>query len=157
MLTTASWVFALLLTVAGAQKVTGPAATRVLGVGEVGLGLAVLIRGGRAPALALALAYAVFAGVAESRRRRGTGCGCFGTDTLVTPLHVWLDVAAAGVAAGAAAWPSASLAATVAGDPLAGALTVVLLVVAATLLRLVLTEAAELTTAVARTAPRSGA
>lgn len=159
--TTVSWIFALLLAVAGAQKLRGtdatrmpPAAMGLLGAGEVALGVAVLTRGGRLLALVLAVTYAAFAAFAERQRRRGAGCGCFGTQTPTTSAHVWLDVVAAGVAVGAAAWPGTSLLATVARDPLAGALTMSLVVVAAALLRLLLTEAPELSAAAAT---RSGA
>lgn len=172
-LTAVTWVFAALLVVVGVRKVAHPAAgmapstsrppsdvrlVRALGVGEALLGAVVLVGGGPASTALLAGTYAIFAVVAERQRRRGARCGCFGgPSTPATALHVWLDLVAAGVAGAAAAGmivgptgavdPAPALPATIAADPLAGALAVALLAIAANLLRLLLAEAPQPTTA----------
>jgi hypothetical protein len=165
-LTAATWVFALLLAVAGAHKIARPATTGtalalarltlnarlvwLLGAAEIALGLGVLLQGGRLPAALLAVAYAGFAGVAEHQRRKGAGCGCFGVaTTAATTLHVALDVVAALVAGAAATQPGTALPALVTSSPLVGLLSAALLAVAAGLLRLLLTAAPDLTAAVA--------
>lgn len=173
-LTTAAWVCALLLVVAGARKITRPAAAgaalqvarlpsdarlvRLLGAGEVALGLVALALGGPVPIALLASAYAAFAVFAERQRRQGAGCGCFGEATTpATSLHVRLNAMAAALVTGAAVWPAPSLPATIADDPLVGLLSAVLLVVAAGTLRLLLTASPDLTSAVALVEPRSDA
>lgn len=124
---------ALLLAAAGVAKVRSPApATRMLaglsrrplragtaalrafvrvaGAGEVVVGVLVLARGGRAPALLLAGCYAAFVAVSllalvVARRDSSaprSSCGCFGaTDSPVGAAHLVLTVA--GLAAGCAA------------------------------------------------------
>jgi hypothetical protein len=173
-LTAATWVFALLLVVAGSGKLARPAGTgdalralglpadarlaRVLGAAEVCVGGTVLVAGGRALTALLVVAYAVFAVVAQGQRRQGGNCGCFGTTTTpATALHVWFDVAAATVAAGAVAVPGASLPATVVDDPLQGMLTVLLVTVVTGVLQLVLTAVPDLHTALALVPPRNDA
>ena len=173
-LTAATWVVALLLIVAGWGKLNRPAGTgaalqvvslpsdarlaRVLGLGEMCLGVAVLAGGGRLPTVLLALAYAGFAVVAERQRRNGGSCGCFGTtSTPATALHVWFDVTAAAVAAAAAVAPGASLTATATDDPLRGALILLLVAVAAGVLRLVLTAVPDLNAALELVPPRNDA
>lgn len=170
-LTAATWVCAALLAVAGARKVTRPDATgaalqvarlpsdlrlvRALGVAEMAIGTWVLTAGGPVACALLGTLYAAFAGFAEHQRRIGAGCGCFGTSQApATALHVGLNVAAALVAGATLLWrPGTSLPATIVAAPLAGALTLVLLTVAAGLLRLLLTEAPDLAAAVARLQP----
>lgn len=171
-LTAITWVFALLLVVAGARKLSRPAATgaalqvarlpsdarlvRALGAGEVALGGTVLAAGGAAPTAVLAVAYAAFAVFAEHQRRQGAGCGCFGAATTpATRLHVWLNAGAAAVAAGAALQPGASLPTALTTAPSTGVLAAGLLIVAASLLRLLLTAAPDLSAAVALVEPRS--
>src|SRR5690606_10058720 len=125
-LTTVTWIFALLLTAAGAHKLARPASAgaalavarlpsdhrlvRLLGASEVVLGLAVVLHGGRPAIAALAVTYAAFAIFAERQRRRGAGCGCFAeADTPATGLHVALNAVAALTAAGAAVAPAGPL------------------------------------------------
>ena len=162
--TAATWVFAVLLAVAGAAKVVDPAATsaalqgarlvsdrrlvRLLGVGEIALAMAVLALGGLLPAVLLAVAYAVFAAFAYRQSRQGEGCGCFGvSDAPATRLHVLINVVGA-VAAGAAALRRApSLVATLRGDVFEAVLIAVVLLLAAAALRLVLTALPELAVA----------
>lgn len=159
-----TWVFAVLLTVAGARKIARPAAAgaalqlaklpsderlvRVFGVGEVGLGVAVLLRGGPVATALLAVVYAGFAVFAEHQRRQRAGCGCFSTSTTpATPLHVVLNLVVAAIAAAVTVGPDMSLVTTVADDPLPGLMLVVLLAVAANLCFLLLTVAPDLTAA----------
>ncbi len=115
-----AWIGAALLVLAGLAKVRRPAATadtlalaglpdrpgpaRVLGVGEVILGAAVLLTGEPVPVAILALAYATFAGVSGYLLRTGQGsCGCFGeVDAPLSRVHVVTDVVVAVAAAGAA-------------------------------------------------------
>lgn len=158
--TAITWVFALLLAAAGAQKVLQPAATgaalqvaklpsdtrlvRLLGVMEVLLAAAVLLLGGTIPAVLLATTYAAFAVFAYRQSRRGEGCGCFGeAQTPTTPTHVVLNVVAAVTATVAAVQPAAPLAA-LGDDPLLLVVALALLLTATTLLRLALTALPEL-------------
>lgn len=68
---------------------SGRVAARILGLGEVALGLAVALVGGRPAALAIAVTYATFTGIAAWQRARQLSCGCFGSSaTAVTSLHV---------------------------------------------------------------------
>lgn len=169
-----TWVFALLLTVAGTRKITHPAATgaalqtaklpsdehlvRMLGVGEVGLGIAVMVRGGPVATALLAAVYTAFALFAQHQRHRNAGCGCFGASTTpVTAMHVGLSVLVAAIAAVAALGPTMSLVATIAGDPLPGLMLAALLVVAAALVYLLLTAAPALTAAMALAEPEGDA
>ena len=162
--TAATWVFAVLLAVAGAAKVADPAATsaalqgarlvsdrrlvRLLGVGEIALAVAVLGLGGSVPAALLAVSYAVFAGFAYRQSRQGEGCGCFGvSDAPATRLHVAINVLGAALAAGAALRPGSSLLA-VFGDGVFQALLIAgVLLLAAAALRLALTALPELAVA----------
>lgn len=172
--TAASWVFAVLLAIAGTAKITDPAATsaalqgarlvsdrrlvRVLGLGEMALAVAVLVAGGRLPALVLALAYAVFAVFAHRQSRQGAGCGCFGeSDAPATRLHVALNVGGAGVAAVAAWRPAPSLVSTLDRGLFESVLVVTVLVLAAAALRLVLTALPELAVARDLVAPAQDA
>ncbi|SHG17658.1 hypothetical protein SAMN05443575_1585 [Jatrophihabitans endophyticus] len=117
---------ALLLVASGAAKVARPQATtatvdslvgrllprprrrpllrvaaRLVGVGEVAVGVVVLAVGGRPAAVLLAAAYLVFAAVAARLATAAdpVSCGCFGrSDAPVGVPHVVLDLAAAAVA-----------------------------------------------------------
>lgn len=171
--TAATWVFAVLLAVAGVAKVASPAATsaalqgarlvsdhrlvRVLGVGEIALAVAVLLVGGRVPAALLALAYAAFAAFAYRQSRRGAGCGCFGeTDAPATRLHVAIDAAGAAVALGSAIAPGPSLAGSLSGDVIVSVVILGLLALGAMTLRLALTALPELAAAAAAASPQDG-
>lgn len=162
-----TWVAAAVLVLAGAAKVRHPAGTvaalagaglrasgwpvRLLGVVEVAVGATVLSVGGVAPAAGAALLYAGFAAfVVRQRRRAGATCGCFGEErTPVGAGHVTVNVVAT-VAAVLAALTGAPAPLAWAGhDPLTAAGTVVLVALAAWLVRLALTAGAELQTAVA--------
>ncbi len=165
MLTAATWVAAFLLVLAGARKVAQPAGAgsalrtarlpsdawlvRMLGAGEMLLGLAVIVVGGAAAAGFLALAYGSFAVFAQRQRRAGSDCGCFGTTgTPVTLLHVGLNVVAAVVAASAAMLPTATMPAIVSQRPVAGVAAAILVVVTANLVRLLLIAIPDLTAAI---------
>ena len=123
---------AVLLVVAGVGKVRRPRDTaraltllglplrdwsvRLIGAGEVALGVAALSVDHWAVATLVALAYAAFAGVVALALVRGgplSSCGCFGKpDTPPTRLHLGLNLGAVAVAATA----PAPLAAVVAED-----------------------------------------
>ena len=154
-----SWIFAMLLVLAGYAKVTAPAATgaalqgarlpadptvvRVLGAGEIALGLAVLLVGGPLPAAGLAVAYLGFGAFAWRQSSRGEGCGCFGEAAApATTLHVGINLAGVAFALVATLWP-VTLSGSAAVVP-----ALVLAGLAALLLRLVLTSLPELTAAV---------
>lgn len=171
--TAITWVFALLLAAAGAQKLTSPAATgaalqtaklpsdrrlvRLLGVYELGLAAAVVALGGALPAALLAATYAAFAGFAWRQSRRGAGCGCFGeAEAPSTSVHVTVNVIAA-TAASASAWVSAPAVPSLGGHALVLLVAVPLLLTAAALLRLTLTALPELHAAQALFATESEA
>lgn len=160
-----TWPFAALLVIAGLHKITQPAATgaalqganlpsdhrlvRLLGVGEVVLGGAVLIGGGWAPAGVLALTYAAFAVFAFRQSRKGADCGCFGNaNAPATTLHVVVNAVGAAGAALAAIAPGPPLGAALSGGGVGGLLAAALTAVAAAVLRLLLTLLPELTTAI---------
>ena len=172
--TATTWVFAVLLAIAGVRKLVSPAATgaalqgarlpsdhrlvRLLGAGEVVLAAAVLGWGGARALAALGLAYAAFAVFAERQRRQGAGCGCFGeADAPATRLHVALDAIGAAVAIAAAVRPAPSLLETLGGDAWHAALAVALLGLGAVALRLALTALPELAAAAALSTDRDAA
>ena len=161
--TAITWVFALLLAAAGAQKLTSPAATgaalqvaklpsdtrlvRALGLYELALAVAVLLLGGWIPAVLLAATYAAFAAFAWRQSRRGEGCGCFGeAEAPTTTVHVVVNVVGAVVGLAAAAGQVGPLQDT-AIEPLGWIAAAVLLATATALLRLTLTALPELTAA----------
>jgi hypothetical protein len=116
-------VASVVLVVAGALKVADPVpavgALRQLGLPagngsvravaalEVVLGAAALVLAGPVLAALVALSYLAFTGVVVAALRAGTmisSCGCFGRDdTPPDASHVLINLALAGVAAGAAA------------------------------------------------------
>ena len=164
--TAGTWVFAVLLAVAGARKVTDPAATgaalqgarlpsdhrlvRLFGAGEIVLAGLVTVVGGTVPAAALALAYAAFAIFAQRQSARGAGCGCFGeSNAPATALHVAVNAAGAIIAIAAALRPGPSLVSSLATDLPTAALTVLLLGASVAAVRLALTALPELAAATA--------
>lgn len=168
--TAGMWVFAGLLAVAGARKLTDPAATgaalqgarlpsdhrlvRLLGVGEIVLAILVTAVGGPLPAAALAVAYAAFAIFAQRQSSRGAGCGCFGeANAPATGLHVGINIAGAVVAAVAALRPGASLLAALTADLPVALLILLLLAACVAALRLALTALPELAVATALVTP----
>lgn len=102
------WVFALLLVVSGASKLAAPAATegalrasglpssrplvRILGVGELLVGVAAVALGTAAVSAAVGLLYVGFTGFVVNALVRDlpvASCGCFGRqDTPPTWIHV---------------------------------------------------------------------
>ena len=93
-----------LLVVAGVSKVRRPsrarAGDRVLGAGEVALGVLAFAEHRLAPLVALS--YAVFVVVAARAKARQRACGCFGgEERLPTTAHVALNAALAVSAAAA--------------------------------------------------------
>ena len=167
--TAAMWVFAAVLVVAGARKLTAPAATaaalhgarlpsdrrlvRTLGAGEIALGGAAMLAGGTLFVGVLGLAYAAFALFTYRQSRAGQGCGCFGeADAPATSLHVAVNVVGA-LVAGIAAWrPADSLLGVLGPEMVPAVATVALIITGAIALRLVLTALPELAAAVATTA-----
>ena len=104
-----------------------PGAARVLvragGVGELAVGLAVIVMGGRVAAALLGCCYLAFLAVATRLLGRGqrASCGCFGaTDSPVGVGHVLVNAVAVGVAGVALARPPGPLGGLFAGDALAG-------------------------------------
>lgn len=155
---------AIVLAAGGGAKAARPAATaRALrqlglpvsplavcagGAAEVLVGGAGLVVGGRGPAVLVAASYLVFAIVVVAASRRGsplTSCGCFGeVDAPPTLAHALLNLAFAGFAATVVLGgrPDAVLSGGVqrvaAGQPLVGAVFVVLTITIAYLAYLVM-------------------
>ncbi|MBW3620944.1 MAG: hypothetical protein KY461_11915 [Actinobacteria bacterium] len=173
-----TWVAAAVLVLAGSAKVRRPSGTvaalagaglrarawpvRFLGLVEVAIGVTVLTVGGTGPAAATAVLYAAFAAfVVRQRRRAGATCGCFGEErTPVGAGHVAVNVVATVAATVGAVTAAPAPLAGVGRDPLAALGAIVLVALAAWLVRLWLTAGAELRTAVAlhpRTRPESSA
>lgn len=158
---------ALLLVAAGAIKVTRPGTTRIamrtaglastpvaarlVGAGEVAVGLYALSFAGRVGAALVVAAYVAFAGFAERLRRVGRGaapCGCFGaTSAPVGVLHVVVNLVVAAGAAGAMASPSDPAVHAAAATPLRGAVFAGFTVLLAWLVLVALTTLPELTAA----------
>ena len=143
-----------LLAIAGVAKATQPAATagalaalrlphhrwmvRVGGLMEALLASAALLTGNATLAILVAVSYVCFALFVAAALHKGTplsSCGCFGKiDTPPHPLHIGLDLLAAGTALGVAAGGGASIGDVVSDQPMAGvpfALLVVIGVAAA--------------------------
>ncbi|CAN5478652.1 hypothetical protein BH23ACT9_BH23ACT9_30410 [soil metagenome] len=170
-LTTApTWLGAGLLVVAGVGKLdvpdgamttlhslrlpSGRVAARVVGLGEIAVGLVVLLVGGLPAAIALAVVYAVLLAVAARQRAKQLDCGCFGITAPVTVPHLTLNAAMAVTGLAGVAGAPLSLAAgplslaAVAGDDglLVAVAGLLLLATGVGLLRTVLTEAAKRST-----------
>jgi hypothetical protein len=121
-LTAPALVAALLLALAGAQKLLDPTMTagalramrlpssptlvRVGSAAELALGVAAITVGGAALWWLVAASYLAFGAFVTAALRRGTmigTCGCFGReDTPPHPTHVVLDLALASLAAATA-------------------------------------------------------
>ncbi len=116
MLTAVIWAAAGLLTWAGLVKLpqpdaamaalhsmglpSGRIAARLLGLGEIGTAVVVVVVGGRPAAVVTTLTYAALTAVAARQRARQVDCGCFGVRRYpVSRLHVGLNTtfAAAGL------------------------------------------------------------
>jgi hypothetical protein len=154
------FTISLLVVVAGAVKAVRPATTtraldevglrlpplavRVGGLVEVAVGGSALATGGWAPALLVAVSYGLFATFVAVALRRGTplsSCGCFGRDdTPPTVGHLLFNIGAAGVAAAFALGSPTDVMARLSNEPGAGVPFVLLVVVAAGLAGLALTE-----------------
>jgi len=130
-----------LLAVAGVMKLRAPGAAsgalaslsmpvaapvvRLAAACEIALGAWALAAPGRLAAALVAAVYAGFAllvlGLLARPGARARGCGCFGeADADVHPMHLVLNVLAAGVALGAVAEPPRSLLHIAAGSPALG-------------------------------------
>lgn len=130
-------VVAALLTLAGSLKLLRPAPTagalramrlpsslglvRVLGLGEVVVGVAAGVTFARPLLVLLAAAYLAFAAFVIAALGANTplqSCGCFGqTDTPPSAVHVALNLAAAGTAFAAALSGTPALDITLADQP----------------------------------------
>ncbi len=97
---------------------------RVGGVIELVIGIGALITGGPAFAALVAVSYFAFAGFVVVALRSGkpiSSCGCFGkVDTPPSPVHVAIDLAAAGIAVAAAIVGDVALPDVLAEQPLLG-------------------------------------
>jgi hypothetical protein len=141
------------LAAVGLPRSTVP--VRVGGALEALVGVAALAVGGALPAILVGVSYAAFAAFVLVALRAGTpvaSCGCFGkVDTPPSPLHVVVDLAAAGVAVGVALAGDVSLPAILDAQPLFGIPFVLLVLVGSALVFLTLTALPK-TNAAARTA-----
>lgn len=136
---------AALLAVAGLAKLRAPAAAsstlaalslpagaptvRLAGGCELAIGTWSLVSPGRLAGAVLAAAYLGFAVVVAGLLRRGrrdAGCGCFGeTDAEVNPLHLVLNLAAAGAGVAATIAPPTAIARIASDHPATGAVLVI--------------------------------
>lgn len=134
------FIAAALLVFAGVPKVIEPGDTtrairsaglpandslvRMLALGEVAVGVAVIAVGGRVPAALLGLLYAAFAAfivVAMARGGSVASCGCFGkADTPPTHAHLVLNISAAAVGVASAVTAPGGLIDVLPGQPAAG-------------------------------------
>ncbi|MEY2421818.1 MAG: hypothetical protein QOI95_1885 [Acidimicrobiaceae bacterium] len=141
-------VVAALLALAGGLKIIRPAPTagalramrlpaalplvRLLGIGEVTIGVAAGVTFARPVLVLLAAAYLAFAAFVTAALGANTplqSCGCFGqADTPPSAVHVGLNLAAAGTAFAAALSDTPGLAVTLPDQPW-NAIPFVLLVV----------------------------
>jgi hypothetical protein len=98
---------------------------RILGAGEIALGVSAAITFARPLLVLLAAAYLAFAAFVTAALGAKTplqSCGCFGqSDTPPSAVHVGLNLAAAGAAMAAAVTGTPGLDATLADQPWAGA------------------------------------
>ncbi len=140
------FAISLILVLSGALKVVSPEsaasalttlglpvpdpAVRLLGVGEMALGVTGLVVAGAGVALAVAGAYVAFAVVAELLRRPSrasdgaetvASCGCFGrNDTPPSLLHTGVNVLGAVLGFGAVVWPADDVWTVLSDQPAAG-------------------------------------
>ncbi|HUG83137.1 MAG TPA: MauE/DoxX family redox-associated membrane protein [Euzebya sp.] len=155
------WLAAGLLAVAGAAKLTVPdaamatlhslrlpsgrIAARMLGLGEIVVGVAVVLVGGLPAAIVLVVAYAALLAVAGRQRAKQLDCGCFGVAAApISTLHLGLNAGATVAGLVGVVWAPLALAA-VAADAglLATAAGLVLLATGVGLVRAVVSQTAE--------------
>lgn len=124
---------------------SGRVAARMLGTGEVVVGVGAPLLGGLAGAGVLALAYAALLGVAAYQRSRQLACGCFGTRaTQVTRGHLAVDAVAVGAGLAGLLWAPRPVSAVLAETGPVTAVAALLLVgVAVLLVRAAVTSQAE--------------
>jgi hypothetical protein len=117
---------------------------RLLGVGEIALGLAAVGTANRLLAALVGVAYAAFAVFVAVALRTGSpvqSCGCFGeTTTPPSTIHLLSNLAMAGVAAAVAIGHVPSLRTVLSDQPAAGVPFLLLVAVAVQLLLAVLTD-----------------
>jgi Methylamine utilisation protein MauE len=116
---------------------------RIGGVVEAVIGVGALVTGGPVFAGLVAVSYLAFAGFVVVALRSGkpiSSCGCFGkVDTPPSAVHVVIDLAAAGIAVGAAIVGGVALPEVLADQPLLGIPFVFLLVIGLALVFLAFT------------------
>jgi hypothetical protein len=116
---------------------------RVGGAVEAVVGVAALLVGGPVLCALVAVSYVVFAGFVFVALRTGapiSSCGCFGkVDTPPSIVHVVLDLAFAGVAAGAAFTGGVALPDVLRDQPLLGVPFLMLLAIGCSLVFLAFT------------------
>ncbi len=151
------FMFATLLVVSGLPKLTNPVSTaralegiglpprrwlgQAVGVAEIVVGLSAIAIGGRIPAIAVALLYSGFAIfiVVAMRSSSVKSCGCFGSeDTPPSPLHFFIDIAAAGFAAALIFNPVGDVISVMGATPWAGVPLLLLVLLGAWLSLMVL-------------------
>jgi hypothetical protein len=145
-LTGPALVAAVLLALAGGEKLvdptmtvgalralrlpSSPALVRAGSAGELALGVAAITVGGAALWWLAAASYLLFATFVVAALQRGTmlgSCGCFGReDTPPHPSHVVLNVALAGLAVATARWSPAAPIDALADHPVRGVVVLML-------------------------------
>ena len=122
----------------------GRVVVRVGGTAEAIIGTAALLLGGPVLCALVALSYLAFAGFVLVALRTGapiSSCGCFGkVDTPPSLVHVVLDLAFAGVAAGAAFVGDVALPDVLGDQPLLGIPFLLLIVIGCSLVFLAFTS-----------------
>jgi hypothetical protein len=133
-------IAACLLAIAGVAKAAQPAATvgalaalrlphrrwmvRAGGLAEAALACAALVTGNAVLAILVAVSYTGFALFVAAALSRGTplsSCGCFGkVDTPPHPMHIALDLLAAGASIAVAVHGDASIRAVLTEQPMSG-------------------------------------
>jgi hypothetical protein len=162
LLTALVWLAAGLLVLAGASKMTVPdpamaalhslhlpsgrIAARVVGLGEIGVGVGAIIVGGLPAALGVGVGYLVLLAVAARQRAAQVDCGCFGSAaTPVSRLHLAINTTAAIAGLAGLAVPVLPLAAVAADAGTVGtAAGLVLLATGIGLIRTLAVRAGEL-------------
>lgn len=145
---------------AGAGVPAGRWPVAALGLGEIVVGLGVLVAGGSWPANGLAalyLGFSAFIALALSRRGDSARCGCFGqSNAPPSRLHVVINLIVAGTGFALAATSAPSLSTVVGGQPAFGVPYLILVGTGSAALYLILDRLPELQAAVQGTlgAPR---
>jgi hypothetical protein len=137
----------------GAARLAGPAAIRVGGLLELGIGVAAPVLGGRAGAGLLALCYACLAAISVRLMTvaRGADCGCFGRPSRISHWHTVINLGFLLIGLAGLYRPAPALATVLADRPGYGLLLLLAAMTLAYLSYLVMTALPELLRVAVRT------